>query len=49
VIICHRVVYQLAVPRLRDAGVPVLHDQPLPFPLGNWRPDFVAGLRRALN
>jgi hypothetical protein len=48
VIICHRVVYQLAAPSLRDAGVQVLHDQPLPFPLGNWRADFVAGLRKAL-
>jgi hypothetical protein len=48
VIICHRVVYQLAAPSLRDAGVRVLHDQPLPFPLGNWRADFVAGLRQAL-
>jgi hypothetical protein len=33
---------------LRDAGVRVLHDQPLPFPLGNWRAEFVAGLRQAL-
>lgn len=48
VIICHRVVYQLTTPSLRNAGVRVLHDQPLPFPLGNWRADFVAGLRQAL-
>jgi hypothetical protein len=48
VIICHRMVYQLATLSLRDAGVRVLHDQPLPFPLGNWRADFVARLRRAL-
>jgi hypothetical protein len=48
VIICHRVVYQLTASNLRDAGVKVLHDQPLPFPLGNWRAKFVAGLRRAL-
>ena len=48
VIICHRVVYQLTAPSLRDAGVRVLHDQPLPFPLGNWRAGFVAGLRRSL-
>jgi hypothetical protein len=48
VIICHRVVYQLAAPSLRDAGVQLLHDQPLPFPLGNWRAEFVAGLRTAL-
>jgi hypothetical protein len=33
---------------LRDAEVRVLHDQPLPFPLGNWRAEFVAGLRQAL-
>jgi hypothetical protein len=48
VIICHRVVYQLTTASLREAGVRVLHDQPLPFPLGNWRADFVAGLRQAL-
>jgi hypothetical protein len=47
-IICHRVVYQLTAPSLRDAGVRVLHDQPLPVPLGNWRAEFVAGLRQAL-
>jgi hypothetical protein len=45
VVICHRVVYQLTVPDLRAAGVPVLHAQPLPFPLGNWRADFAARAR----
>jgi hypothetical protein len=48
VIICHRVAYQLTASNLRDAGVRVLHDQPLPFRLGNWRADFVTGLRQAL-
>jgi hypothetical protein len=48
IVICHRVVYQLAAPSLHDAGVRVLHDQPLPFPLENWRADFIAGLRQAL-
>jgi hypothetical protein len=48
VIICQRVVYQLASSSLRDGGVTVLHDRPLPFPLGNWRAEFVAGFRRAL-
>lgn len=48
VVICHRVVYQLTSPSLRAGGVRVLHDQPLPFPLGNWRADFIAGLRQAL-
>jgi hypothetical protein len=42
------VVYQLTASSLRDAGIPVLHDQPLPFPLGNWRAEFIAGLRQAL-
>jgi hypothetical protein len=49
VVICHRVVYQLAAPSLRHAGVGVLHDQPLPFPLGNWRAQFIAGFRQALS
>jgi hypothetical protein len=48
VIICHRVVYQLTASSLREAGIRVLHDQPMPFPLGNWRAEFVAGLRQAL-
>jgi hypothetical protein len=48
VIICHRVVYQLTSSGLRDAGVRVLHEGPLPFPLGNWRAQFIAGLREAL-
>jgi hypothetical protein len=49
VIICHRVVFQLACSSVRDGGVTVLHERPLPFPLGNWRADFIAGFRRALS
>jgi hypothetical protein len=48
VIVCHSVVYKHAVPALRAGGVCVLHDQPLPFPLGNWRSRFVSGVREAL-
>src|SRR5581483_6338307 len=48
VIICHGKVYAAAATPLRDAGVRVLHDVPLPFPLGNWRAEFVQGFRRAL-
>jgi hypothetical protein len=48
VIICHGKVYAAAAPALREAGVNVLHEEPLPFPLGNWRRQFVAGFRRAL-
>jgi hypothetical protein len=48
VVICHSPVYRLAAPALREAGVTVLHDRPLPFPTGNWRAVFVTDLRRAL-
>jgi len=48
VVICHSIVYEFAAPALRDADVTVLHDHPLPFPLGHWRAVFVTGLRRAL-
>jgi hypothetical protein len=48
VVICHGVVYDAVADALREAGVRVLHDEPLPFPLGNWRQRFVTGLRGAL-
>jgi hypothetical protein len=48
VIICHGKVYATVATPLRAAGVNVLHDEPLPFPLGNWRTQFVAGFRRAI-
>jgi hypothetical protein len=48
VIVCHGLVYELAAPALRRASVRVLHDEPLPFPLGNWRVRFVIGMRKAL-
>jgi hypothetical protein len=48
VIICHGKVYAAAAPALRAAGVRVLHTEPLPFPLGNWRARFVREFRRAL-
>jgi hypothetical protein len=47
-IICHGLVYKLAAAALCQADVPVLHDEALPFPLGNWRAQFVAGMRQAL-
>jgi hypothetical protein len=47
-IICHGKVYAATAQALRDGGVPVLHDEALPFPLGNWRARFVEGFRRAL-
>jgi hypothetical protein len=42
-------VYAAIAPSLRNAGVPVLHDEALPFPLGNWRSRFVVGFRTALD
>jgi hypothetical protein len=49
VVICHGEVYKLTADALRAAGVRVLHDEPLPFPLGNWRGRFVRGLRESLD
>jgi len=48
VIICHSLVYELTASALRAAGVRILHDEPIPFPLGNWRAQFVSGVRNAL-
>ncbi len=49
VIICHGAVYDLTATPLRVGGVRVLHEDALPFPLGNWRAQFVAGFRAALS
>lgn len=48
VIVCHTKVYAAVASRLREAGVTVLHDEPIPFPLGNWRAQFVSRFRSAL-
>lgn len=48
VIICHAMVFRETQPQLAAAGVNVLHDTALPFPLGNTRRQFVEGARRAL-
>lgn len=49
VLVCHGGVFAAAHPAIRSAGVRLLHDTPLPFPLGNWRSEFVAGARAALS
>lgn len=49
VLICHTVVFREAATLLRTAGVRVLHNAPLPFPLGNHRARFVDETREALN
>jgi len=48
VIVCKGPVYDAVAQPLRAGGIRVLHDVALPFPLGNWRAHFVAGVRRAL-
>ncbi len=48
VVVCHGLVYRYAATPLREAGVNLLHDEPLPFPSRGHRPRFVAGLRHAL-
>ncbi len=48
VIICHTVVFESVADLLAKSGVSVLHATPLPFPLGNWRRQFVEGVRAAL-
>jgi hypothetical protein len=48
VIVCHAPTFSDAAPALRVARVPLLHDDPLPFPLGNMRTAFVVGVRGAL-
>jgi hypothetical protein len=49
VIICKSNIFELMVPLLREAGLCILHDTALPFPLGNWQHEFAAGVRRALS
>ena len=49
VIICHGKVHAAAAQLLREDGITVLNQEPLPFPLGNWRARFVSGFRRALS
>jgi hypothetical protein len=48
IIICHGLVHEAVAPRLRRAGLPLLHSEPIPFPLGNWRDAFVRQFREAL-
>jgi hypothetical protein len=48
VIVCHGPTFTEVASALRAAGLPLLHDEPLPFPLGNTRARFVIGVRAAL-
>ena len=48
VILCHTPVFKFAGPTLGSCGVRVLHDEPIPFPLGNVRARFVESVREAI-
>ena len=48
VIVCMTPVHRLVAAPLEAAGVPVLHDTPLPFPMSWLRADFVEGFRHTL-
>lgn len=47
IILAKKNVFTLLDAPLREAGLHVLHQAPIPFPLGNWRKDFVAAFRTA--
>ena len=49
VLVCHGPSFAVLNTPLREAGLPVLHDDPIPFPLGNWRSEFVARVREAVS
>jgi hypothetical protein len=48
VIICHGGTYIDAAESLRENGLPVLHNGPIPFPLGNHRARFATAVRATL-
>ncbi|HEX8083356.1 MAG TPA: hypothetical protein VF529_03640 [Solirubrobacteraceae bacterium] len=48
VIVCHTPTFELVAGPLTAAGVRVLHDNPIPFPIGTWRARFNADVREAL-
>lgn len=48
VIICHGLVYKCAALSIREEGLRILHDSPLPFPARQWRPKFIEGVRDAV-
>ncbi len=45
VIVCHDPSFRVLNKSLGAAGLPLLHDVPIPFPLGNQRAQFVDGVR----
>jgi hypothetical protein len=49
IIVCHGPSFEVLAPPMRAAGLPLLHQEPIPFPLGNWRAKFITQVRQALD
>jgi hypothetical protein len=49
VIVCHGPSFDVLAVPMRAAGLPLLHEQAIPFPLGNWRARFATEVRDALD
>lgn len=47
IIVCHDPSFRVLRDSLGDAGLPLLHDTPIPFPLGNKREEFALAVSRA--
>ena len=45
--VCHGPTFNALRLGMPEAGLPLIHQQPLPFPLGNWREQFASGLHAA--
>lgn len=48
VIVCHGPSFKVLNGPMRAAGLQLLHEQPIPFPLGNWRARFADEVSAAL-
>lgn len=48
IVICHAPTFRALAPALVAAGAPLLHDEAIPFPLGNFRARFAAEVREAV-
>lgn len=48
IIICHVPTFRALAPALVEAGATLLHREPIPFPLGNFRAQFAAAVREAI-
>lgn len=48
IIVCHAPSFRALAPLMHETEMPLLHEEPIPFPLGNTRRQFCAGVGKAL-